>query len=99
MNFKDASPERASAVDALEAIGGIVHRMAMKLIVLEMALQETISAMPVDLRIQFSTSFKARAASVMQDYANKLLPIDDSEISLAVARILEASSPAGKSDA
>jgi len=92
MHTNDTAPESVT-IEALQAITDAMHRMAMKLIVLDMAFQDAIATMPTDQRKQFSASFKARATSVMHDHSNTLMPIDDSEISLAVARILKASSP------
>jgi len=91
MNTSQPSHKDVSARDALHAINDVVHQMAMKLIVLELALREAISTMPSDQRRQFSTKFKRRAAVAMQNSANKLMPIDDAEISRAVAQILDAS--------
>jgi len=91
MNAFNPSTEDVNAADALHAISGLVHQMAMKLIVLELALREAIATMPSDQKQRFSSGFKARAASAMQNSAQKLMPMDDSEISLAVANLLEAS--------
>jgi len=91
MNACNPSTEDVNAADALHAISGLVHRMAMKLIVLELALREAIATMPPDQKQRFSSDFKARAALAMQNSAQKLMPMDDSEISLAVANLLEAS--------
>ncbi len=92
MQTNDSAPESVT-IDALQAIADAMHRMAMKLIVLDMAFQDAIATMPPDQKKSFSARFKARATSVMHDHANTLMPVDDSEITLAVARILEASSP------
>ena len=92
MHTNDSAPDSVT-IDALQAITDAMHRMAMRLIVLDMAFQDAIATMPTGQKQQFCASFKARATSVMQDHCNTLLPIDDSEISLAVARILRASLP------
>jgi len=94
MHTNDSAPDSVT-IDALQAITDAMHRMAMRLIVLDMALQDALATMPTDQKKQFSVRFKARATSVMHDHSNTLMPIDDSEITLAVARILQASSPTG----
>jgi hypothetical protein len=57
MNACNSSTKDVNAVDALHAIGGLVHRMAMKLIVLELALREAIATMPPDQKNAFHQSF------------------------------------------
>jgi hypothetical protein len=94
MHTNDSAPESVT-IDALQAITDAMHRMAMKLIVLDMAFQDAVATMPAEQKRKFLASFKARAALVMHDHSGTLMPMDDSEISLAVARILQASSPTG----
>jgi len=66
MNINETEPKDATSIDAMKAIADAMHRMAMKLIVLDMALQDSIGTMPTEQKKQFSVSFKARATSVMQ---------------------------------
>jgi len=89
----ESQSKDADAIDAFHAINSVIHQLAMKLIVLDMALQESILSMPSDQKDRFLANFKARAELVMHDHSTNLVPRDDAAISLEIARILKTALP------
>ncbi len=75
---------------ALRDMISLSNKIGLRLIVMEAAIAEVISAMPGRSRQSFATTFRSRIARLMQVHANRLLPFDDAEITRAMADILGA---------
>jgi len=81
--------ERGDLEFALQGIVTLANRLALRVIVLEATSAELISALPPLDGQQFSRNFKARIANLMQQHANRLLPVDDAALALAADNILK----------
>ena len=82
--------EKSSTELAVIELSKTTHQLAMRWIVLDIAVRETIATLPADLKVQFAARFRESAQSTMHHLADKLIPIDDAEISASVRRFLEA---------
>jgi hypothetical protein len=74
---------------AVRGIVSVANRLALRVIVLESALAELISAQSPLEGQEFAKDFKTRIANLMQRHVDRLLPFDDAELALAADNILK----------
>jgi len=75
---------------ALRDMISVDNRLALRIIVMEATIAEMLFEITPDRGKLFAKRFKSRIAELMQLHANRLLPFDDAEITLATNKVLGA---------